>query len=145
MFTLAGERCALPVNSVREIVRAALPARLPKAPPIVLGVLNIRGELVPLLDVRQRFGLRPRDIAPDDHILVLTVNGRPVSFAVDRALDLASVPASAIRAAADVTAGAEHVSGIARMDDGALVIYDLGTFLSAAETLELDAALAGSS
>jgi len=56
-FALAGERCAIAAEDVREVLRAALPARLPKAPDVVAGVLNVRGELVPLLDIRGRFGL----------------------------------------------------------------------------------------
>lgn len=144
-FDLGGERCALPASGVREVVRAALPVRLPKAPPIVEGVLNVHGELVPLLDVRRRFGLPPRSIEPDDHIIVATAGTRVVAFTVERALDLARIPVAEIHAAAEVAAGAEHVAGIARLPDGLLVIYDLHAFLSADEALALDRSLAGAS
>lgn len=141
-FALAGERCALAAEDVREVVRAALPARLPKAPDIIAGVLDLRGELVPLLDLRRRFGLPPRPLAPDDHIVVALVAGRAVAFAVERALELAWVPAGAVRAPAAVSPGIEHVAGIARLADGLLLIYDLRAFLAADEVLALDRALA---
>lgn len=141
-FELAGERCALAAEDVREVVRAALPAHLPKAPDVVVGVLDLRGELVPLLDIRRRFGLPSRPLAPEDHIVIVRVGHRVVAFAVERALDLTRVAHADIQAAADVASGLEHVAGIARLEDGLLVIYDLRAFLSADEALMLDHALA---
>lgn len=142
-FSLDGERCALLASAVREVVRAALPTRLPKAPPIVSGVLNVRGELVPVLDIRQRFGLSRRTIDPDDYIVVARAGGRVVAFAVERALDLVQVPATEIHAATEIAAGTKHVAGIVRLSDGLLVIYDLHGFLSVNEALVLDRSLAG--
>jgi len=141
-FALAGERCAIAAEDVREVLRATLPSRLPKAPDVVAGVLNVRGELVPLLDIRGRFGLPARPLAPDDHIVVARVAHRVVAFAVERVLDLTRVPAAEVRAAASVASGVEHVAGIARLAVGLLVIYDLRAFLSADEVLTLDRALA---
>ena len=142
VFILAGERYALPADDVRGVVRAALPARLPKAPPIVEGVLNVRGDLVPLLDVRRRFGLPPRPISPTDHIIVASAGERVVAFTVEHALDIVRIAAAEIHAATEISAGTEHVAGIARLPDGLLVIYDLRAFLSADEALGLDRSLA---
>lgn len=142
-FLLAGERCAIAASQTREVVRAVAPTRLPKAPPIVAGVLNLRGELIPLLDVRRRFGLPPRAVAVDDHIIIATAAGRAVAFAVDHALDLAWIPQEEIRDAADVAIRTEYVSGLARLPDGLLVIHDLQTFLSAEESAATLTALAG--
>ena len=141
-FALAGERCALAADDVREVVRAALPVRLPKAPDIIAGVLDVRGELVPLLALRRRFGLPPRLLAPDDHIVVARVGHRVVAFAVERALELARVPAALVDAPAAAASGVEHVAGLARLADGPLLIYDLRAFLTADEALGLDRALA---
>jgi len=142
IFGLAGERCALPARDVREVVRAVLPARLPKAPPIVAGVINLRGELIPVLDVRRRFRLPPRFISPDDHIIVATAGDRVVGFAVDRALELVQIPVAEVHAASEVAAGVEHVAGIARLPDGLLVIYDLDAFFSTDEAFALDRSIA---
>ncbi len=141
-FDLAGERCALPASDVVEVVRAAFPARLPKAPAVVAGVLNVRGGLVPLLDLRRRFGLPPRPLSSDDHTIIASAAGRVVAFAVERVLDLVEIPAAEINATAEVAAGAEHLAGIARLPDGLLVIYDLHEFLSADEAVGLDRSLA---
>lgn len=141
-FTLEGGRYALPLEHVREVVRAALPARLPKAPAIVEGVLDLHGELVPLLDVRGRFGLSALPLDPSQHFVIAAIAGRAVAFAVDEALDLVRVANEAITAAAAVAADVEHVAGIAQLPDGLVVIYDLRAFLSADEVLGIDRALA---
>ncbi|HZP97454.1 MAG TPA: chemotaxis protein CheW [Candidatus Limnocylindria bacterium] len=142
VFELAGERCALPAADVREVLRAVLPARLPNAPEIVAGVLDVRGELVPLVDVRRRFGLPPRALAADDHIVIARVAHRAVAFAVERAEDVVRIPSIDVRDIADVAMGTQHVAGVAHLDDGLLVIHDLRAFLSADEVLGIDRALA---
>ena len=144
-FVIDGERCALPVRDVREVVRAALPARLPKAPPVVTGALNIRGEIVPLLDVRGRFAFAPRPLAPEDQIVIAHISQRPVGFVVDRVDDVVRLDPSDITSGSAVAAGVEHLEGVARLRDGLLVIYDLRTFLSADELFALDEARAEAS
>lgn len=140
-FTLEGQRYGLPLEHVREVVRAALPARLPKAPQIVEGVLDLHGELVPLLDVRGRFGGVARPLDPSQHLVVASIAGRSFAFAVDEAQDLVRVAGEAVTAAAAVASGIEHVAGIARLSDGLVVVYDLRAFLSADEVLGIDEAL----
>lgn len=140
-FALDAWRCALDVEHVREVVRAALPAHLPKAPRIVDGVLDVRGRLVPLLDVRGRFGLPSRPLDPSQHIVIAAIEGRTIGFAVDQVSDIVRVPSERIAAADAVVIGVEHVAGIARLPDGLVVIYDLRAFLSADEAVGLDGAL----
>lgn len=140
-FTLGEHRYALLAEHVREVVRAASIARLPKAPSIVEGVINVRGMLVPVLDVRQRFGLPARPLDPSQHFIVARAGGRTVALRVDRAHDLVSVEANVVEAAEPVVPGAEHVAGIARLAEGLLVIHDLEGFLALDEAARLEAAL----
>ena len=137
-FVMDGHRFGLLARDVREVLRAATPSPLPRAPAIVLGLLNVRGELVPVIDVRSRFGLRPRALAHTDHLVVATAGTRSVAFAVEAADVLVEVVADAIEVA---RAHGEHVAGVVKLADGALVVYDLATFLSQTEADQLDAAL----
>lgn len=140
-FDLSGRRFALPASAVREVVRAVAIAPLPKAPPIVEGVINVRGTLVPMLDIRQRFGLSPAPVAPEQHLLIAQAGSRVVALRVDRAADLVSVEEEAIESAARVVPGIEYVAGIAKLPDGVLVIHDLERFLSLDDAKRLDAAM----
>jgi purine-binding chemotaxis protein CheW len=142
-FELAGRRFALAAGLVREVTRTVALASLPKAPPIVEGVINFRGTLVPVLDVRHRFGLPFRPLTLDQHLIIARTNRRLVALRVDRVLDLVVVDEDAIEAAAGVTPGVEYVAGIAKVADGLLVIHDLEAFLSFDEAREVDAAVAG--
>lgn len=140
-FELAGRRFALPAQLLREVVRAVAITALPKAPPIVEGLINIRGTLVPVLDIRQRFGLPPDPLAPSQHFLIAQAGSRLVALRVDRAVDLVSVPSDAIESGAQAAPGAQYVAGIAKLPDGVLVIHDLEAFLSLDEAKEIDVAL----
>jgi len=139
-FEVAGRRLGLPAQLLREVVRAVAIAALPKAPPIVEGVINMRGTLVPVLDIRQRFGLPPTPVALEQHLLIAQAGGRLVALRVDRALELVGVDETTIESASAVAPGAEYVAGIATLADGLLVIHDLERFLSLDEARQVDAA-----
>jgi purine-binding chemotaxis protein CheW len=142
-FALAGQRFALPADLLRQVVRAVAITALPKAPPIVEGLINIRGTLVPVLDIRQRFRFLPAALAPEQHIIVAKADNRLVALRVDRALDLVVVDEDTIESASRVAPGTEYVAGIAKLADGLLVIHDLESFLSLEEAGEMDAAVVG--
>lgn len=139
-FEVGASRFALPARLLHEVVRAVAIAPLPKAPPIVEGVINVRGTVVPMLDIRQRFGLSPTPVAPEQHVLIAQSGGRVVALRVDRAVDLVSVDDAAIESAARVVPGVEYVAGIAKLPDGLIVIHDLERFLSLEEAGQLDVA-----
>lgn len=142
-FEVGGRRFALPARLLREVGRAVAIAPLPRAPPIVEGVINLRGSVVLVLDIRQRFGLSPTPLAPEQHLLIAQAGSRVVALRVDRAIDLVSVEEGAIESAAHVAPGAEYVTGIAKLPDGLLVIHDLERFLSLDEAGQVDTAMAG--
>lgn len=141
-FELDGHRFALFAADVQEVLRAAAPSPLPKAPSAILGVLNVRGTLVPVLDLRARFRLTPRPLRHSDHLIVVRPrDARTSAIVVDRAASLRALPVASIREAELRAAEAEHVGGIAALEDGSLVIYDLANFLAADEAVTLDEAL----
>lgn len=140
-FETADRRFALPARLLREVVRAVAISPLPRAPPIVEGIINYRGTLVPVLGIRQRFGLPPLPLAPEQHFLIAQAGSQPVALRVDRALDLVSIEESLIQPVDPVAPGAEYVAGLAKLPDGLLVIHDLERFLSLQETHHLEAAL----
>ena len=141
-FELSGSHFALTSTVVREIVRAVSIAPLPKAPPIIEGVINVRGTLVPVLDIRQRFGLAAAPLTPSDHLILAQAGKRPVAIRVTQATGLVAVPEEDIVAPSGTVPGAEMVAGIARLPDGVLVIHDLERFLSLDEGVATAVALA---
>lgn len=142
VFELGDQRFGIATADVKEIARAVAVARLPKAPPIVEGVINFRGAAIPVLDIRARFGLPPQPLDPADHLIVATAGRRIVALRVDRVTDTVTVAARDVEDVAAITAGADYVAGVAKLPSGLVVIHALPTFLSAAEASALDLSLA---
>ena len=147
-FELDGQRYAFPADKIIQVVQMVAISPLPGAPPVVEGVVNVRGNVVPVFDLRGRFGLPPRPIDPAQHLIILSGSPRLAAVRVDAAEDFISVPDEEITPPAPLTesgiasSATRHVAGIAATDDGTTVIYDLSAFLSLAESSTLDAALA---
>jgi purine-binding chemotaxis protein CheW len=139
-FRLGELRLALPAAAVQEVTRAVAIVPLPKAPAVVEGVINVRGRLVPVLDLRRRFDLPANPIDLQQHLILANADARLVALRVDQVLDLTTVHDEDIEAATHVVPGAEYAEGIAKLPDGLLVIHDLARFLSLEEGRRLDIA-----
>jgi purine-binding chemotaxis protein CheW len=141
VFELGGQRYGLPTLDVRELVRAVTITRLPNAPAFIEGVVNVRGRILPVLDIRARFHLPAKPLDPADHFIVASAGPRGVILRVDRATHLALVDESSVHSAEALGSSATYVAGVAKLEGGLVLIHDLATFLSAAEAASLDAAL----
>jgi len=142
VFEVGGQRYGLPAADVRELLRAVTLTPLPRAPAIVEGVINVRGVLVPVLDIRGRFRLPPKPPEPSDHLIVARAGGRVVALRVDRAVELARLEPAAVERAEAVVPGVAYVAQMAKLPDGLVLVHDLSTFLSHAEAADLADALA---
>lgn len=141
VFEVADQKYALPTRDVRELVRAVEITPLPDAPAVIEGVVNVRGQVLPVLDVRARFGLPARALDLSDHFIVATAGARGVILRVDRASHLAFVDEASVQASETLGASSGYVAGVAKLEDGLVLIHDVATFLSAAESSSLDEAL----
>lgn len=139
-FTLGPRRYALRLAAVERVVRVVEITPLPRAPDIVLGVINMQGRIIAVVDARKRFGLPARRLTLNDHLIVARTPDRSVALLVDRADDAVECAAADITAAADILPGMDYVEGVAKLADGTLLIHDLATFLSLEEAASLDAA-----
>jgi purine-binding chemotaxis protein CheW len=141
VFEIDGRRYGLPAADVREIVRAVSVSPLPGAPPVVEGLINVRGALVPVLDLRARFAMAAKDPSHTDHLLLASAGTRLVAIRADRALDLAQVDPADVENATAIVPDAQYLRGVAKLTDGLVLIHDLRTFLKDTEALSLDDAL----
>jgi purine-binding chemotaxis protein CheW len=148
-FALAGEAYALPILKVREIQAQATITRIPKAPPYMPGVINLRGAIVPILELRQRFtlGEAPEDTRPV--IIIVEVQGRTLGIRVDSVSDVLDLDAAAIRPAPELgtqsAMGREFIAGLATLPgatgaESMLILLDLDRLLTDGELLTLDTA-----
>jgi purine-binding chemotaxis protein CheW len=140
VFTLDEDRWALPVRAVERVLPMVAVSPLPRAPRITLGVINVHGTALPVLDLRLRLGRPPRAPEVDAHMVVARTARRLVVLPVDRVLGVQEVSRSAVAAPAAVLPGTGLVSGIVTLPDGLILIQDLDAFLSLEEEQALAAA-----
>ena len=139
---LDDERLAFPAEAVLEILPALAYTSLPGAPDVVLGVVNLRGEPLPLLDLRTRLGGRARPPRAEDHVVVCRIGDRAVGIWLDHVAGMTELATADLVPAHEV-ADARHVEGVALLPDGTVVVCDVRSFLSADEALRLDEAVTG--
>jgi len=141
VFLLDGQRYALPLSCVTRIVCAVEVMPIPNAPAIVFGAINLQGSVIPVLDVRQRFQLRRREIGVADQFLIAQTLWRSVALVVDEAQGLVECDASNVVNPNLITPGLEQFQGVVKLDDGLVLIHDLDKFLSLDEARALDEAM----
>ncbi len=125
-FLLDREEFGLPVDSVREILRVGEVTRVPQAPPHIRGVTNVRGSILPVVEIRTRIGLPPLDPGPRARIVVLEVGERALGLLVDRVTRVAKVRVTEIEPppAEIVTTRTDYVVGVAKGPEGLLILLD---------------------
>ena len=138
VFSVAGQRYALHVSAVRRVLPMVAVSPLPRAPEVALGVFNLRGDVIPVLDIRRRFGLPSHAYGPSAHLLVVRTRRRTLSLPVDEALGVREVSAAAVTPTEAVLPRTRYVAGIVALADGLLFIHDLDGFLSLDEEERLD-------
>src|ERR1700686_1003281 len=141
VFRLDERRYALPLAVVERVVRAVDVTPLPKAPPIVLGAIDVHGRVLPVLNVRRRFLIPDREIGPADWFLLAHTARHTVVLVVDESEGVVERPQAEIVLSTRVAPGLEQFPGVLRLDDGLVLIHDLERFLSLDEARALDEAM----
>ena len=141
-FSLDAQTFALWLGDTIGVIRAVAIVPLAGAPPVVEGIINVRGDIVPVFGVRARFGLPPVPVRRSDQFLLARTSSRTVALRIDRALAIVDVGPEDLKEITDVTRSTGGVAGVAKLAHGLTVIADLDTFLTAAEAEELGTALA---
>jgi purine-binding chemotaxis protein CheW len=131
----------LRLAAVQRVVRAVEVTPLPKAPLIVLGVINVQGQIIPVFNLRKRFSLKQREIEPSNQFIIATTRTRVVALVVDTVVGVIERLEKEILAPASILSDVEYVEGVTKFEDGIVFIHDLGGFLSLDEANQLDEAL----
>lgn len=141
IFTLDERRYALRLDTVDRVVRAVDISPLPQAPEIVLGIVNVQGRIIPIINVRRRFCLPEREIALTDRLIIAHTARRSVGLVVDAVADVMEYPEQSIVGAESILPGLEYVEGVVKLRDGLVYIHDLDRFLSLEEETSLAQAM----
>ena len=143
-FTLGGEEYAVDILRVPEIKGYSAVTSIPNAPAYVKGVMNLRGTVVPVFDMRLKFGMEPRAYDRFTVIVVVNVGERVVGLIVDSVSDVLDIAASAIEPTPDLGAGVDTrvLQGIARTNDRLVTLLDIDAVVELDSTGQRSASVA---
>lgn len=142
-LNLAHEEYGVDILAVREIRGWTPVTRIPQAPSYVLGVLNLRGAIVPVIDMRLRFGLPPEEYTANTVTVIVTVAGRHFGVVVDAVSDVLDVNAADLRPVPDMgtTVDTEYLKGLTAVDERMVLLLDVDKLLQPQDAQMLEAAL----
>ena len=134
-FRIGEEEFGVDILAVQEIIRTMAITKVPKAPAFVEGVINLRGKVIPIVDLRKRFGLPSRPHDKHTRMIVIQLGTMVVGFMVDSVSEVLRIPASTIDAPPAVVSGLEsdYISGVGKLEDRLLIMLDLHRLLSSEE------------
>ena len=138
-FRLDGETYGINVMQVQEVLRYSEIAPVPGAPSYVLGIINLRGNVVTVIDTRARFGLPPSDVTENSRIVIIEADKQVIGILVDSVAEVVYLKQSEIDAAPNVGTdeSAKFIQGVSNRDGELLILVDLNKLLSDDEWEEI--------
>ena len=139
-FRLGDEKYGINVMQVQEVLRVAEIAPVPGAPSYVLGIINLRGNVVTVIDTRNRFGLMSKETDDNTRIVIIETEAHIIGILVDSVAEVVELRASEIETAPNVgnEETSRYIQGVTSRDNELLILVDLNKFLSDEEKADLD-------
>jgi len=141
VFELGAELYGVEIARVHEIIRLQTVTRVPRAPAFVEGVINLRGKVIPVVDLRRRFGLPSAEHTRSTRIVVVEIGDQVVGIVVDSVSEVLRVNTATVEPPSPVVAGidSEYLHGIAKLTDRLVILLDLDRVLARDERRALEA------
>lgn len=126
-FVVGTEEFAIPILSVQEINRMMPITRVPQSPKFIKGVINLRGKIIPVMDLRKRFGMESHETTTDSRIIVVEVASHVIGFTVDRVNEVLRINANIVELPPAMVCGidSDYVQGVGKLEDRLLILLSL--------------------
>ena len=141
VFALSNEKFATDINVVHEIIRMQTITQIPSAPRFVEGVINLRGHVVPVVDLRKRAGLDASDYTRSSRIMVVQMGLHTIGLVVDGVSEVMHIPSESIEPPSPVvsTLDSSYIEGVAKLDDELVIMLNLSKLLAGDQVLQMAA------
>ncbi|HET9029314.1 MAG TPA: chemotaxis protein CheW [Candidatus Aquilonibacter sp.] len=139
-FKLATEEYGVDISQVQEIIRMVEITHVPRAPRFMEGVINLRGQLIPIIDLRTRFGMQKINATKSTRIIVTEIGSKRVGIVVDSVSEVLNIPIENVEDAPEMIAGVgtEYIQGVGKMDERLIIMLDLTMVISGEEKQQLE-------
>ncbi len=140
-FHLGNEEYGVDISQVQEIIRMVGITHVPRAPHFMEGVINLRGQLIPIIDLRTRFGMERAGHTKHTRIVVTEIAAKRVGIIVDSVSEVLNLPIENVEEAPEMIAGVgtEYISGVGKVSDRLVILLELQKVISIQEKQELEA------
>jgi len=141
-FKLGAEEYGVDIAQVQEINRMVTVTHVPRAPEFMEGVINLRGQLIPIIDLRTRFGMPRAEHTKNTRIVVTEIGTKRVGMVVDSVSEVLRLPVDQIEPAPEMITGVdtEYIRGVGKIEDRLIILLDLARIISTTERRELEVA-----
>ena len=134
-FSIGEEEYGLELLRVKEVIRIREITWLPKAPSFVKGIINLRGDVIPIIDLRDKFGLEAKESTAMTRVIVVEVEGRMIGMVVDAASQVVRIPADQIDPPPPMLGGfsQEFITGVGKLEDKLIILLNTDAILTMEE------------
>jgi len=134
-FNIGDEEFGVDILRVQEIIRTMDITHVPRSPEFVEGVINLRGKVIPIVNLRRRFGLEARTFDKRTRIIVVELSGLIVGFVVDGVSEVLRIDSGTVEPPPAIVGGvdSEYINGVGKLADRLLILLDLNRLLSGSE------------
>jgi purine-binding chemotaxis protein CheW len=141
-FRLAQEEYGIEITKVQEIILMGEITRVPQTPDYIKGLINLRNTVIPIVDLRLRFGLDQEPVGDETRIMVVNVQGKTIGIIVDAVSEVLRISGDQIAPPPPTVAGLgqEYLTGLVKLDERLLIMLDIDRILTEQETAETTAA-----
>ena len=138
-FAISDEDYGVDIQTVKEVIRKKEITRLPKAPAFVKGVINLRGDVIPIIDLRERFNMEQQEYTNMTRVIVVEVDGRSIGMVVDSVSHVLRIEEGQIEPPPPCVGkvSEEYIRGVGKVDDKLIVLLNINHILSTEEKIEL--------
>ena len=134
-FKLGNEEFALDILKVQEINRVVEITKVPKAPDFVEGVINLRGRVIPIVDIRKKFHLNIKEATKETRIIVVNIMNKTIGLIVDSVSEVLRISSSTIQPPPPLIAGldSDYIRGVGKLDERLIILLDIDKIFTTGE------------
>ena len=139
-FTIENEEYGIELLKVHEVIRLTDITKLPKAPKFVKGVINLRGSVIPIIDLREKFGLNTFEYTDTTRAIIMEIKKKQVGMVVDSVNQVIQIPSDSVQPAPTVSGGmaSEYIEGVSNFQEKLIIILKMEEIMSADEVIQIE-------
>lgn len=141
IFEIENQRFAIPFNYIQKVIPVVEIEKLPGVPFFIVGIINLHGQVVPVIDMRTLFSISTKEVELSDQLIIIDIPSGKYALLVDHTLEIVSINKNDMIEGDNIEYGGKYIKGVLMQPDGLVIINDVLNFLNKDELIQLESAL----